>query len=405
MKRMNDRPPDRDRNELDRLIANQKQNQWMILLLFGGLLLGWAAHSFFSDNSRSSSVQPPETNTSFKNKEIESNLLQQSSREISRVSKQIAPSVVNITTEVPKLSLWGIRRKEENQGTGVILNKDGLVLTNFHVVKGNPETVSVTLHNQKRYENVKLVGLDQQHDLALLKIKSSDSFQPAPLGDSKKLNVGEWVIAIGNPFGLEQSVTLGIVSAKDRGEQNFPFTGEGFIQTDAAINPGNSGGPLINLNGEVIGINSMIYSKSGGSQGVGFSIPINAAQVIMDRMKEQGRVRWGSLGVKTVNLDRTGLAYIRKTYNLQIQSLDALAEKLKLDHLEGVFVTEIDKPGPAWKAGIKIGDVIVGVAGNKIRNNQDLHRIVMKKTPGETVTVKTLRNGQPKFFDVTVGAR
>lgn len=398
-------------DEVDRMIARHKRNQWLTVFLFLGLCAGWIAHSYFqTPTSRAQQPSPDEQQSPSETKtEKDSSQhlqpLRQSSRVIARITDELAPSVVNISTKVPRLTIWGIRKSTENQATGLLIDRNGLVLTNFHVVKKGSSNISVTLHNKKRYEDVKLVGADKKHDLALLKIESDDTFEPAKIGDSKSVNVGEWVIAVGNPFGLEHSVSMGIISALDRGKGTFPFTGEGFLQTDAAINPGNSGGPLVNLKGNVIGINSMIFSKSGGSQGIGFSIPINAARKIIERMKSDGYVRWGYIGVKTVNFDQAGLAHIQKTYNLNIDSLEELTERLGLDQLQGVFVVETPQPGPAWKAGIQEGDVLLSINGQTIDSKRKLKSIIMNSRPGDELTVELMRNGTTRTVVVPVDTR
>jgi serine protease Do len=254
-------------------------------------------------------------------------------------------------------------------GSGFIISEDGYILTNYHVVAGADE-VKVKLSDSREFKAI-VKGWDDKLDLALLKIDAKDHLPAAKLGDSDKTEVGEWVMAIGNPFGLGQTVTSGIVSAKERVIGSGPY--DDFIQTDASINPGNSGGPLINSNGEVIGINTAIVA---GGQGIGFAIPVNMAKTIISQLKEKGKVTRGWLGVV-------------------IQSITPdLAKSFGLKGEAGALVSEVVKGGPAEKAGLKNGDIITEFDGRKIREMNELPRLVAVTPVGKKVKVTIIRNGK-----------
>jgi len=269
--------------------------------------------------------------------------------------------------------------KQRGLGTGFIIDREGHILTNNHVVEQADELI-VRLENGKEY-NAKIIGRDAKTDLALIKIEPKTALVPLPLGDSDKLQVGDWVVAIGNPFGLGNTVTAGIVSAKYRKIGEGPY--ENFIQTDASINPGNSGGPLLNTSGEVVGINSAIFSQSGGSIGIGFAIPINMAKDLLPQLK-QGKVIRGWLGV-------------------MIQGITPeLKNKLDLKEDKGALVSDVTPDSPADKGGIKRGDVIVTFDGKEIRESNDLPYIVASTPIGKTVTVEVLRKGEKKSLDIKI---
>jgi len=270
--------------------------------------------------------------------------------------------------------------RQKSLGSGFIIDKDGYILTNNHVVEKTDE-IKVTLIDNKEYD-AQIIGRDPKTDLALIRIKTEEPLVPLPLGDSDKVEVGDWVLAIGNPFGLDHTVTAGIVSAKFR--QIGAGSYENFIQTDASINPGNSGGPLLNTKGEVVGINSAIYSGSGGSIGIGFAIPINMAKDLLPQLKE-GKVIRGWLGV-------------------MIQKITPeLKEKLELKDEKGALVADVTPGGPADKAGIKRGDVIVSFDGKEIREMNALPYIVASTPVGKTVTVVLVREGREMQIKVKIG--
>jgi serine protease Do len=270
--------------------------------------------------------------------------------------------------------------KQQGLGSGFILDKEGYILTNNHVVDEADE-VKVKLADGREFK-AKIIGRDPKTDLALIKINADKSLVPLPLGDSDKLEVGDWVIAIGNPFGLGNTVTAGIVSAKYRHLGMGSY--DNFIQTDASINPGNSGGPLLNTAGEVVGINSAIFSQSGGSIGIGFAIPINMAKELLPQLKA-GKVIRGWLGV-------------------MIQKITPdLKEKLGLKDEKGALVADVVSGGPAGKAGIKRGDVIVSFDGKEIRESNELPYIVASTPVGKLVKVDVIRKGERKSFEVKIG--
>ena len=264
-------------------------------------------------------------------------------------------------------------------GSGFILSGDGYVMTNAHVVDGADE-VWVTL-TDKRELKAKLIGADRRSDIAVLKIEAS-SLPAVKIGDVSRLKVGEWVMAIGSPFGFENTVTAGIVSAKQRYTDDTDYLP--FIQTDVAINPGNSGGPLINMRGEVVGINSQIYSRSGGFMGISFSIPMDEAVRVVEQLRSQGRVSRGRIGV--------GIAPVNKE----------LAESLGLPKAQGALVTSVEAGAPADKAGVEPGDIILRFNGKSIEKSIDLPRIVGEIKPGTKATVTLQRRGTTKELNVTV---
>ena len=266
-------------------------------------------------------------------------------------------------------------------GTGFILSADGYVVTNNHVVEGADEVI-VKMRDGTEHE-AKIIGTDPKLDVALIKFKAKH-LKAVTLGNSNKLRVGDWVVAIGNPFGLEQTVTAGIVSAKGRVIGSGPY--DDFIQTDAAINPGNSGGPLFNKQGEVVGINTAIYSSSGGNNGIGFAIPINLAKSELDELREKGHVTRAQLGVHITDVDK--------------ETMQALG----LKNREGALVPQVVAGSAADKAGILPGDVIVSFDGKAVHKAHDLPLRVARHTPGDRVKVGVIRNGHHKTITVKVEA-
>ncbi|MDX8404314.1 MAG: Do family serine endopeptidase [Mariprofundaceae bacterium] len=272
-------------------------------------------------------------------------------------------------------------QERHSLGSGFILSKDGYVITNNHVVDEADEVV-VKNSDGEEFE-AEVIGSDAKLDLALLKIKAK-GLRAVKLGDSEKLRVGDWVVAIGNPFGLEQTVTAGIVSAKGRVIGAGPY--DNFIQTDAAINPGNSGGPLFNAEGEVIGINTAIYSRSGGNNGIGFAIPINLAKSVFGELKENGKVRRARLGVHIRDIDK--------------ETMKALGLKSR----NGALIPQVEAGSAADKAGIQAGDVIVRIDEHKIKQAHDLPIRVANHKPGDTVRVAIIRDGKQITIPVVVEA-
>ena len=269
---------------------------------------------------------------------------------------------------------------DQSFGSGFIISSDGYILTNTHVV-GGMSNIKVTLNDKREY-SAKLVGSDQQSDVALLKIEAQD-LPVVKIGNAKALKTGEWVAAIGAPFGFDNSVTAGIVSAKGRSLPNENYTP--FIQTDVAINPGNSGGPLFNLNGQVVGINSQIYSRSGGFMGISFAIPIDVAMNVAEQLKTTGKVQRGQLGVI-----------------IQEVSYD-LAKSFGLDKPTGALIAKVLPDSPAAKAGLQVGDIVREVNGEEVRSSSDLPVMVGAIAPGKEITLGVWRKGEKIEQKVQLG--
>jgi serine protease Do len=275
------------------------------------------------------------------------------------------------------------QREARSLGSGFIISDDGYVLTNFHVIAG-ADKVTVRLSDRREFDAT-IVGSDRRSDIALLKLEAEE-LPTVKLAKPGALKVGEWVLAIGSPFGLDYSVSAGIVSAigrsipNERNENYVPF-----IQTDVAINPGNSGGPLFNMQGEVVGINSQIYTRSGGSIGLSFAIPVGLVLDVTEQLKHGGRVARGRLGVGIQDVDKN------------------LAESFGLDKPTGALVSFVEEGGPADAGGVKVGDIIVLFDGKEVQTSADLPHIVGLTKPGRKVTVKVMRNGKAKNIKVVVG--
>jgi len=312
---------------------------------------------------------------------------------ISVYRKNIA-SVVNITSRVMTFDFFYGLVPQEGQGSGFVIDKEGHILTNYHVI-ADARQVEVTLHNRKKYKAT-IVGTDKSHDLAIVQIKAPD-LQPMTLGDSANLQVGQKVYAIGNPFGLAGTLTLGIVSSIRQVQEPDGLVIEEAIQTDAAINPGNSGGPLLNWHGQVIGINTMIASSVGQSAGIGFAIPINTAKAVVNDLVTLGRVRRPALGVRTIPID------------------PEIAEELGLAANYGLLIVQAVPGGSADRAGLRGGseraylgnipimvggDLIVAIDGEKIESQQTLAQIMNKHRASDTVKVTIFRG--KKQVEVTV---
>ncbi len=276
----------------------------------------------------------------------------------------------------------GVPREFKNQslGSGFIISADGHILTNAHVVDGADE-VLVKLTDKREFK-AKVLGADKRTDVALIKIDAS-GLPVVKLGDPNKMKVGEWVVAIGSPFGFDASVTAGIVSAKGRSLPQETYVP--FIQTDVAINPGNSGGPLFNMKGEVVGVNSQIYSRSGGYQGIAFAIPIDVAMEIQSQLKSNGRVSRGRLGVVIQEVTKE------------------LADSFGLQKPHGALVTTVEKGSPADKAGIEAGDIVLKFDGKTVNQSSDLPRVVGNTRPGAKSVMQVWRKGATRDISVTVG--
>jgi serine protease Do len=318
------------------------------------------------------------------------------------IAKKTMPVVANISTTSQRTPRSGSNDpieeffnrffgeaspRENNQrslGSGIVISRDGEILTNYHVVR-NADVIKVKLADQSEHE-ARLIGRDGRTDLALIKIRKTSGNLPfAKLGTSSQLDVGDWVMAIGNPFGLELTVTAGIVSAKGRVIGAGPY--DNFIQTDASINPGNSGGPLINAVGEVVGVNSAIFSQSGGNVGIGFAIPIDLARKVIEQLRKHGRVIRGWLGVRAQDLS------------------PAAASSLGLARSSGdmAVVTDVTEASPAAEAGLKAGDVIVEFNGKTVPKSHDFPSIVADTAPGQKITLKVVRDKKEQIVVVKVG--
>lgn len=323
--------------------------------------------------------------------------IEETSRAFSEIVKAVSPAVVNISsTKVVKRQpspfdeffdfLYpfpdsrGRRWKEQSLGSGVIVSSDGYIVTNNHVVEQADE-IKVILIDKKSFK-ARVVGSDPKTDIAIIKIDAK-GLPVIPWGDSDKLQVGEFVLAIGNPFGLSHTVTMGIISAVGRADIGITDY-ENFIQTDAAINPGNSGGPLVNIKGELIGINTAIFSKTGGYQGIGFAVPSNMVRVVMDQLIKQGRVTRGWLGIT-------------------IQEITPeIAQKFGLKQAEGALVSDVAKGSPAHRAGMMRGDIILEFNGKRIRDVASLRNMVAQSKVGSQVEIKVLRRDREISLKATI---
>ncbi len=320
--------------------------------------------------------------------------------DIPTLVKEVSPAVVNVsTTQVVRFNrprtrspfghdpfedFWNNffgnmprEQKRRSLGSGFIVSEDGYILTNNHVIEKADE-ITVTLLDKEDFK-AKVIGADPKTDIALIKISAGKKLPHVALGDSDKLEIGEWVFAIGNPFGLGHTVTAGIVSAKGRIIGSGPY--DDFIQTDASINPGNSGGPLFNLEGQVVGINTAIIQ---GGQGIGFATPIDLAKAVLSQLREKGKVTRGWLGV-----------YIQRL-------TPDIAQSLNIPGKKGALVSETTKDGPAEKAGIKSGDVIVSYNGKDVNDEHELPQMVAATAPGKKVTVGVIRDGKELKVPVTI---
>lgn len=309
------------------------------------------------------------------------------------IAQMLEPAVVNIfTTSVSEAGgdpYWRLfqgpgARKQQSLGSGFVVDPDGYILTNNHVVTG-ADTIKVQFADGKTYF-AQMVGSDPKTDIALIKIKSGQKkFQSARLGDSDVLRVGDWVVAMGNPFGLSNTVTAGIVSAKGRFIGNTEY--DNLIQTDASINPGNSGGPLVNLKGEVIGVNQSIFTRTGGNIGIGFAIPINLAKKVIPQLKERGKVTRAWLGVQIQNVT------------------PELASSFDMDKSVGAIIAHIVPQSPADRAGLREEDIIIEIDGDEVKDHNELMRRISLSPVGSTVELTILRNGKQKNITVLLTQR
>ncbi|MCC6860576.1 MAG: Do family serine endopeptidase [Bryobacterales bacterium] len=336
--------------------------------------------------------------------------------QFSALATKLAPSVVHVSTAIEETPRTGRNRRrpmpeEEGEdsmqdffnrffgnpfgespfprrsaalGSGVIIDSNGYILTNHHVTE-KATRIRIKMVNDSREYDAKVIGSDSETDLAVLKIDAGKQLPAAKIGNSDAVNVGDWAIAIGSPFGLQTTVTVGIISAKDRpGTTTF----QNFLQTDAAINPGNSGGPLLNVNGEVIGINTAIATRTGGYEGIGFSLPINTAAKVYNQIIKSGKVSRGSIGVEFA-ADDSRNEELLKAYGAS----------------SGVFVQRVIAGGPAEKAGLQAEDIIVAIDGRQVKNGQELIARVSETPIGNQMTVTVLRNNRKTDLKLTVGDR
>ncbi|HTS31212.1 MAG TPA: Do family serine endopeptidase [Bryobacteraceae bacterium] len=347
------------------------------------------------------------------------------SNQFTEIAKQVEPSVVNIsTTYAPKATtrtrngrrqqlvppddedqgdngiggmddllnrFFGgggmpeMQRKGYALGSGVVVDKAGYILTNNHVVD-KADRIQVKFANDSLEYDAKVVGVDAQTDLAVIRVEGKHDLKPAKIGNSDSVQVGDWCVAIGSPFGFQATVTVGIISARERDVdplQQFQH----FLQTDAAINPGNSGGPLLNIRGEVIGINTAIASRSGGFQGIGFAMPVNTAATVYNEIIKNGKVVRGSIGISFASDPATARDLLRGMGGVT----------------EGVFVERVEPGGPSEKAGLREADIITSIDGKTVRQGNDLVNTVTQTPIGTTVTLGVLRGGKPQSFKVVVG--
>ncbi len=316
---------------------------------------------------------------------------------MSPAAKRAAPAVVSIATTQARTAhplandpwfrfFYGDREDDSPQmglGSGVIVSPEGYILTNNHVVEGAQE-IEVTLSDSRR-TTAKVIGTDPDTDLAVLRI-TLDRLPVIAMGNSDTVQVGDKVLAIGNPFGVGQTVTGGIISALGRNQLGIN-TFENFIQTDAAINPGNSGGALVDVNGSLLGINTAIYSRSGGNMGIGFAIPVNTARQVLEGLVRDGQVTRGWIGVEPVELNSD------------------LAETFGIKQTEGVIITGVLQNGPAFKAGLKPGDVLLAVGEKDVRNVSELLTLIAAQTPGNAVKMRIKRRNVDMSLDVTPAQR
>jgi len=368
---------------------------WLSLLVFAILTIIVACEkkepSFFSESARRGTAEAPV-------KEVPKDVLA-TQQAFTELAKKVTPAVVNISTISKKKVIepffefsplfedfFGERRgrphyrREKSLGSGFIINKEGYLLTNDHVVR-DAESIQVKLSNEKVYKG-KVVGADPKTDIAVVKINASEDLPFAVLGDSDKLLVGQWAIAIGNPFGLDRTFTVGVISATGRSNMGIE-TYEDFIQTDASINPGNSGGPLLNIYGEVIGINTAIVAAG---QGIGFAIPINMAKQELPQLIQKGHVARGWLGVSIQPVTQE------------------IARSFGYNKSKGALVSDVIGGSPAAEAGIRQGDIITRFAGNEVKDVQHLQRMAAETPAGKSVDVEVFRKGKLVKLSLTMGS-
>ena len=372
----------------------------LVTLVVGAGLGTWGAGAVDQGKPSGPGALPPTTLPAGTQPRIIPAVLPVPSGSFAQVAESVGPAVVNINTvtrmsgRTPVEEFFGDeffkrffgdaperQQVQRSLGSGVIVDPSGIVLTNAHVVERATE-IEVSTADGKKHK-AKLAGVDKKTDLAVLKLQGGGPYPAANLGDSDAVRVGDWVLAIGSPFGLQKTVTAGIISAKGRSIGQGPF--DDFLQTDAAINPGNSGGPLVNMSGEVVGINSAILSRTGGNVGIGFSIPVNMAKRIYTELAAKGKVTRGWLGVS-------------------IQPLTPeLAKSFGLKEPNGVLISDVMQQSPAATAGITSGDVIIEFDKKKVDSPQELQKVVAATPPGRAVPLKVWRDKGEKTLEIKIG--
>jgi serine protease Do len=378
----------------------------MVLLLFAGVVMGLILSGRATEQPDARASAPEPANTSPPAPAEQAVAVPAGAPDFTRVAAQTVRAVTNISSvQVVRRStspfandpffqyffgdqdeFFGRSRAQQSLGSGVVISRDGLVVTNYHVI-GEARNAEVTVTvGDRRDVRAKVIGVDSWTDLALLKINAT-GLPVIPWGDSSRLQVAEWVMAVGNPFSLNQTVTLGVVSAL--GRANVGITQyEDFIQTDAAINPGNSGGALINSRGELVGINTAIFSQSGGYQGIGFAVPSNLVRRVVDDLNKFGAVRRGSIGIVDV-----------------IAMTPRLAEELRAENTDGVVVNQLHRQSAAYRAGLEPGDIIVAYNGTRISDPSQFVRLVADSSIGSTARVDVVRAGRRHTIRIPIEAQ
>jgi len=372
----------------------------LVTLVAGAALGTWGAGAVDQIKPGTPGAQAPSSLPTGTQPRIVPAALPIPSGSFAQVAESVAPAVVNINTvtrvsgRTPVEEFFGDeffkrffgeapdrQQVQRSLGSGVIVDASGIVLTNAHVVERATEIEVATADGKKH--KAKVMGVDRKTDLAVLKLQGGGPYAAANLGDSDRVRVGDWVLAIGSPFGLQQTVTAGIISAKGRSIGQGPY--DDFLQTDAAINPGNSGGPLVNMSGEVVGINSAILSRTGGNVGIGFSIPVNMAKRIYSELAAKGKVTRGWLGVS-------------------IQPLTPdLAKGFGLKEPNGVLISDVVQDSPAAVAGVTSGDIIIEFDQKKVDSPQELQKVVASTQPGRAVPLKVWRDKGEKTLEIKIG--